>query len=81
VDGHPKTGFARYVLRTVRQLDFGRFAEFKIPFQDALRRPEGNRQSEAHDRFWRIVAVDVAAVACGTSYRAWSMCEGNAAYV
>ncbi|WP_155773380.1 hypothetical protein [Rhizobium leguminosarum] len=32
------------------------------------------------DRSWRILAINIAAVAFGTAYRAWSMCEENTAY-
>lgn len=36
--------------------------------------------AELYDRNWRFVAVNVGAVAFGTAYRAWSMCEENTAY-
>jgi hypothetical protein len=30
---------------------------------------------------WRFVAANVAAVALGIAYRAWSVCEASTAYV
>lgn len=38
------------------------------------------RPSPWDDRSRRILAINVAAVAFGTAYRAWSMCEENTAY-